>query len=29
MLLVAAVVALAWANSPWGDAYERFWTHAR
>ena len=26
MLLIAAVVALAWANSPWGDGYERFWT---
>jgi NhaA family Na+:H+ antiporter len=26
MLLVAAVIALAWANSPWGDAYERFWS---
>jgi NhaA family Na+:H+ antiporter len=26
MLLLAAVVALAWANSPWGDGYERFWT---
>ncbi|HEX4941251.1 MAG TPA: Na+/H+ antiporter NhaA, partial [Actinomycetota bacterium] len=26
MLLFAAVIALAWANSPWGDAYERFWS---
>jgi NhaA family Na+:H+ antiporter len=26
MLLLAAVIALAWANSPWGDAYERFWS---
>ncbi|HET6792261.1 MAG TPA: Na+/H+ antiporter NhaA, partial [Actinomycetota bacterium] len=26
MLLAAAVIALAWANSPWGDAYERFWS---
>jgi len=26
LLLLAAVVALAWANSPWGDAYERFWS---
>ena len=25
LLLIAALVALAWANSPWGDAYERFW----
>jgi Na+:H+ antiporter, NhaA family len=25
MLLLAALVALAWANSPWGGAYERFW----
>ena len=25
MLLLAAVVALAWANSPWGETYERFW----
>lgn len=25
LLLVAAVVALVWANSPWGSAYERFW----
>jgi NhaA family Na+:H+ antiporter len=29
LLLLAAVVALAWANSPWADSYERFWsTHA-
>jgi NhaA family Na+:H+ antiporter len=26
MLLLAAVVALVWANSPWGDAYEGFWS---
>ena len=26
LLLLAAVVALAWANSPWGDGYERFWS---
>ncbi len=26
MLLLAAVVALAWANSPWGDVYEGFWS---
>ncbi len=25
MLLIAAVIALAWANSPWGESYERFW----
>jgi len=25
-LLVAAMVALAWANSPWQDAYEALWT---
>jgi NhaA family Na+:H+ antiporter len=25
MLLLAALMALAWANSPWGDAYERLW----
>ncbi|GIU97883.1 MAG: Na(+)/H(+) antiporter NhaA [Actinomycetota bacterium] len=25
VMLVAVVVALAWANSPWGDTYERFW----
>ncbi|WP_437338593.1 Na+/H+ antiporter NhaA [Sorangium sp. So ce394] len=25
VLLVASVVALAWANSPWGDAYEHLW----
>ena len=24
-MLAAVVVALAWANSPWGDTYERFW----
>jgi NhaA family Na+:H+ antiporter len=27
LLLAAAVVALAWANSPWGDAYDAFWHH--
>jgi Na+:H+ antiporter, NhaA family len=25
MLLLAAIAALAWANSPWGGAYERLW----
>jgi len=25
VLLVAAVVALVWVNSPWGDSYEAFW----
>ncbi|WP_437640525.1 Na+/H+ antiporter NhaA [Sorangium sp. So ce854] len=25
VLLIAAVVALAWANSPWGDAYDHLW----
>ena len=25
LLLLAALMALAWANSPWGDAYERLW----
>jgi Na+:H+ antiporter, NhaA family len=25
LLLVAALVALVWANSPWGDSYETFW----
>lgn len=25
VLLVAAVAALIWANSPWGDGYEHFW----
>ncbi|MEV4477495.1 Na+/H+ antiporter NhaA [Nonomuraea salmonea] len=25
VLLVATVVALLWANSPWGDSYEAFW----
>ena len=29
VLVVAAVVALVWANSPWADGYERLWqTHA-
>jgi Na+/H+ antiporter NhaA len=26
VLLVAAVAALAWANSPWSDSYESFWS---
>ena len=25
VLLLAAVVALAWANSPWSDSYTSFW----
>ena len=25
-LLCAAVAALVWANSPWSDSYESFWT---
>jgi NhaA family Na+:H+ antiporter len=25
LLLVAAFIALAWANSPWGETYESFW----
>jgi Na+/H+ antiporter NhaA len=25
VLLAAALVALLWVNSPWGDSYERFW----
>jgi Na+:H+ antiporter, NhaA family len=25
LLLGAAIVALVWANSPWGETYERFW----
>ena len=25
LLMVAAIVALAWANSPWGDAYDAVW----
>jgi Na+:H+ antiporter, NhaA family len=29
LLLVATLLALAWANSPWSDSYEAFWsTHA-
>ena len=28
LLLVATVVALAWANSPWGEGYQHFW-HAK
>lgn len=27
LLLAAALLALAWANSPWADAYERLWEH--
>ncbi len=26
LLVAAAVVALVWANGPWGDGYERLWT---
>jgi NhaA family Na+:H+ antiporter len=26
LLLIAALVALVWANSPWQDAYDRLWT---
>src|SRR5205085_3399355 len=26
VLLLAALAALAWANSPWSDSYESFWT---
>src|SRR6185503_2796692 len=26
VLLCAAVAALLWANSPWNDSYESFWT---
>jgi Na+:H+ antiporter, NhaA family len=25
MLVLSAAIALAWANSPWGDAYQHFW----
>jgi NhaA family Na+:H+ antiporter len=25
VLLIAAVAALVWANSPWSGTYERFW----
>ncbi|HSZ56051.1 MAG TPA: Na+/H+ antiporter NhaA [Tepidisphaeraceae bacterium] len=25
LLIVSAVAALVWANSPWGDSYEHFW----
>jgi NhaA family Na+:H+ antiporter len=28
VLLVSAVAALVWANSPWGDTYQQFW-HAK
>src|SRR5687768_16501991 len=28
LLLLAAVAALIWANSPWGDTYQHFW-HAK
>jgi Na+:H+ antiporter, NhaA family len=27
VLVVAAVVALVWANSPWGDSYRDLWSH--
>lgn len=27
LLLIAAVIALVWANSPWSDVYERIWGH--
>ncbi|MEY2415776.1 MAG: Na+:H+ antiporter, NhaA family, partial [Ilumatobacteraceae bacterium] len=26
LLVLAAVVAMAWSNSPWSTSYERFWT---
>ena len=25
LLLAATALALAWANSPWGESYARFW----
>jgi NhaA family Na+:H+ antiporter len=25
LLITAAIVALAWANSPWGDIYTKLW----
>jgi NhaA family Na+:H+ antiporter len=25
LLVLAVLVALAWANSPWGDAYRQLW----
>ncbi|HEU4757592.1 MAG TPA: Na+/H+ antiporter NhaA, partial [Agromyces sp.] len=25
LLLVFTIIAIVWANSPWGDTYERFW----
>ena len=25
LLVIATVVALLWANSPWGDSYDRLW----
>src|SRR3954470_2120222 len=25
VLMISAVVALAWANSPWGESYTHFW----
>ena len=28
VLLIAALIALAWANSPWGDSYAHFWHKA-
>jgi NhaA family Na+:H+ antiporter len=27
LLLVAAIIALIWANSPWADGYDRLWRH--
>lgn len=27
LLLIAAIIALVWANSPWADAYDRLWHH--
>jgi NhaA family Na+:H+ antiporter len=26
LLVLAAIVAMAWSNSPWSSSYERFWT---
>src|SRR4051794_15711595 len=28
ILMVSAVIALVWANSPWGESYAKFW-HAK
>src|SRR5688572_12246284 len=28
VLMICAVAALLWANSPWGDSYQHFW-HAK